>query len=119
MDLEIEDKKVTAKRALEDGYEIVETKMPCLITCIKELNQPRYPTVSRIMAACRDLKVEWKNAEDIKCEKDQIGLEGSPTGVKRTFAPEPKGLGKKLEGKTEEVVAQLIKHLEEDNIINR
>jgi electron transfer flavoprotein beta subunit len=117
--VEIDGKKVTAERALEDGYEVVETQLPCLITCIKELNNPRYPTVKRILAACRDIKIPWWDNAEIKADKGAIGLEGSPTGVKRSFAPEPPGAGKMLEGKTEDVVKELISHLEDDNIVNR
>ena len=83
------------------------------------MNKPRYPTVSRILKACKELKIPLWNAQQINAEKSRIGLDGSATGVKRTFAPEPKGLGKMLTGKTEDVVKQLVKHLENDNIINR
>ena len=41
--------KLTVKRLLEDGYMTVEVQTPCLITCVKELNQPRYMTVKGIL----------------------------------------------------------------------
>jgi electron transfer flavoprotein alpha/beta subunit len=118
-DIKVDGKKVIVERVLEDGYEVIEAQMPCLVTCIKEMNKPRYPTVSRILKACKELKIPYMTAAQINCEKSRIGLEGSATGVKRTFAPEPQGLGVQLKGKTEDVVKQLVKHLENDNIINR
>jgi len=117
--LEVKDNKAHVERLLEDGFEVVEAPLPCLVTCVKEMNKPRYPTVSRILKACKELKIPFWNAQQINAEKSRIGLDGSATGVKRTFAPEPKGLGKMLTGKTEDVVKQLVKHLENDNIINR
>ena len=47
-DVKIEGKKVTVKRMLEDGYMTIETQTPCLLTCIKELNEPRYMSVGGI-----------------------------------------------------------------------
>ena len=117
--IDIDGNKVVVERLLEDGFEIVSAKMPCLVTCIKEINKPRYPGVTRILKACKELKIPYLTAAQINAEKARIGLEGSATGVKRTFAPEPKGLGKMLTGKSEDVVKQLVKHLENDNIINR
>jgi electron transfer flavoprotein beta subunit len=117
--LEVDGKKLKIERAMEDGYEIIETNMPALLTVIKDLNSPRYPTVGRILESCRNIEIPFLTAKDIKADPKKIGLEGSPTGVKRTFAPEPKGEGEILKGKTEEAVTQLIQRLEDDNIINR
>ena len=41
-DIRLEDGKLTVQRQMEDGYEVVEVKMPCFLTCVKELNTPRY-----------------------------------------------------------------------------
>ncbi|MEG0803940.1 MAG: electron transfer flavoprotein subunit beta/FixA family protein, partial [Pygmaiobacter sp.] len=47
--VEVKDGKVTCRRALEDGYMTIEAATPCLLTCLKELNQPRYMSVGGIM----------------------------------------------------------------------
>ena len=52
-DVKIEGTTVTVKRALEDGYMTIETQTPCLLTCIKELNEPRYMSIKGIMG-CYD-----------------------------------------------------------------
>jgi len=117
--IEIRDGKVVAERQLEDGYEVVEVPMPALLTAIKELNQPRYPTVRNIVRAWREHEVKVWTAKDIDADPKKIGLDGSPTSVKRTFAPEPKGEGEVLKGSTEEVVNALIDRLLDRNIINR
>lgn len=117
--VEIEDKKVVAERVLEDGYEKIETTLPCLLTVLKELNKPRYPTIGGIVSAYREKKVIVWTVKDIPVEQKFIGMSGSPTQVKRTFAPEPKGKGVMLTGKNEEVVKQLVAKFKEKNVLRR
>ncbi|MCL2493084.1 MAG: electron transfer flavoprotein subunit beta [Clostridiales bacterium] len=102
-DFEISDdrKEITVKRALEDGYELIKLRTPCMLTAIKELNTPRYMSVGGIVdAAARDIPV-WGAAElGVDTEKE-VGLDASPTKVFRSFTPAPKGKGEMLEGDTE------------------
>lgn len=87
---------ITVKRALEDGYELIDLKPPCLLTAIKELNEPRYMSVSGIFSACKKGVKIW-NAEDLGLTSDQCGLDASPTNVFRSFTPEQRGKGMKIE----------------------
>ena len=64
-DVKIEGTTVTVKRALEDGYMTIETQTPCLLTCIKELNEPRYMSLSGIMD-CYSAPVSVPTA-DLRC----------------------------------------------------
>ncbi|MBQ3321648.1 MAG: electron transfer flavoprotein subunit beta, partial [Firmicutes bacterium] len=91
-------KTVTVKRQLEDGYELIEVALPCLLTTIKELNTPRYMTIAGIYGD-KEMKV-W-NAKDIEVDLTKVGLEASPTNVFRSFTPAPKEPGVKIEGDTE------------------
>ena len=91
-------KTVTVKRQLEDGYELIEVALPCLLTTIKELNTPRYMTIAGIYGD-KEMKV-W-NAKDIEVDLTKVGLEASPTNVFRSFTPAPKQPGVKIEGDTE------------------
>lgn len=91
-------KSVTVKRQLEDGYELIEVQLPCLLTTIKELNTPRYMTVAGIYGD-KEMKV-W-NAKDIEVDLTKVGLEASPTNVFRSFTPAPKAPGQKVAGDTE------------------
>jgi len=83
-----QDKKtIQVRRRLEGHYEIVESKLPALITVLREMNVPRYPTVpGRLDAAEKKLPI-WTNGE-LKLEQNLIGLKGSPTQVRRIFAPQ-------------------------------
>lgn len=82
-----ENKTLKVKRKLESHHEIIETKLPVMMTVEREINTPRYPTVPGRLDA-DDVKVEvWTNAQ-LKLDTATIGLPGSPTQVRRIFAPE-------------------------------
>ncbi len=81
-----EKKIIVVRRALEDRHEIVESKLPVLITVVREINIPRYPTVPGRLAAA-DLKLPIWNNDVLKLDPKMIGLNGSPTHVRRIFAP--------------------------------
>ena len=93
----------------------LKVQTPCLLTCIKELNTPRYMSVSGIFE-CYDkpLEVFDYNAlkDDPLIETDTIGLKGSPTNVYKSFAPPVKGAGMMVEG-----AAQLVGILNDKHLI--
>lgn len=118
--LKLEGDTVTVKRMLEDGYMVIQTATPCLITCIKELNVPRYMTVKGILECdskpCRVLDYAALKDEPL-IEPDTIGLKGSPTNVFKSFSPPVKGAGVMLEGAGRETVERLFSILSEKHII--
>ena len=112
--------KVHVKRALEDGYFLVECPTPVVLTAIKKLNIPRYPHMKRIFETFGDnpeRPIEIWTSEDINLEKTKMGLNGSPTRVKKVFTPSRKFEGEILEGNAKEVSRQLIVRLKERQII--
>ncbi len=113
----LEEGKIRVHRALEDGYEVIEGKSPILLTTIKELNEPRYPSIPGIMKAYREDCIKVWTYADLDIPSTDIGLDGSPTQVKRSFTPEQKGAGEMLEGTTDEKVSNLVKKLQEKNLI--
>jgi electron transfer flavoprotein beta subunit len=115
--MEVNGSTITAQRALEDGYEVIEVKMPCLLTAIKELNTPRYASVKGIFDAYREKNVEMWSAKDIEVDPSIIGLNASPTNVKKTFTPAPKGKGTMLSGCDKDTVCDLFGRLKEKHII--
>lgn len=115
--VEVGDGKIICERALEDGYERIEASMPALITVISDLNKPRYPSVRGIVEAYREKEVKVWSAADIGADAQCIGLDGSPTEVQRTFAPEPKGEGEILEGAVADVSKQLVAKLKDKNVL--
>jgi electron transfer flavoprotein alpha/beta subunit len=115
--VEVHNGKITCERALEDGYERLEAKLPALITVIADINKPRYPSVRGIVEAYREKKVTVWKASDICADGTCIGLDGSPTNVKRSFAPEPKGKGEILKGNAKDMSKQLVTKLKEKNVL--
>lgn len=113
----LEGEYVKVKRALEDGYEVLKVKLPCVLTAIKELNEPRYMSVPGILKAAKaDIKV-W-NAEDIGVDLKTVGLKASPINVFKSFTPKPKGAGVTVEGDTSREKAEnLVAALKEKHII--
>ncbi len=109
--------EITVKRALENGYELLKLKTPCVLTAIKELNTPRYMSIRGIYKAAQfDIKV-W-NAADINVDLTTVGLEASPTNVYKSFTPAPKGKGVTVEGDTaKELAGSLIAGLKAKHII--
>lgn len=105
-----EDKKtVTVKRQLEDGYEEIKVNTPCMLTCIKELNTPRYMKVNGIINACKkDAPIYVKSAKDVEVDLATVGLEASPTHVFRSFTPAPKAPGMIISGEDEKAQAQAL-----------
>lgn len=103
------------KRLLEDGYMLLRAQTPCLITCLKELNQPRYMSISGIFE-CYDKPLDIFDYNTLKddplIETDTIGLQGSPTNVYKSFSPPVKGAGVMLED-----AAKLVGFLNEKHLI--
>jgi electron transfer flavoprotein beta subunit len=100
-DIAKEGNTVTVKRMLEDGYMTIKTNTPCLLTCIKELNNPRYMSVSGIFEAYgKPLTTYDYEAlkDDPLIDATTIGLKGSPTNIFKSFTPPQKGAGMMLEG---------------------
>ena len=106
----------TVKKALEDGYQIVEVEAPCLITALASAVKPRYMTVRGIVEAYKK-EVEVWNFDNITVDETKIGLNGSPTRVAKSFTKGLKAPGQLYEVTPEEAVDLIIAKLEEKYII--
>ena len=116
-ELVIEDGKVKAKRAVEDGYEEIEAQLPALLTITKEANMPRYPHAGAIMNAYREQKVIFWGVQDVDANEEQVGLKGSPTQVKRSFSPPPKEPGQVIKSAPAEAAKDMVAILRQKNVI--
>ena len=102
------------ERMMDDGYDEVEVDLPALITVVKEINEPRVPSLKGKMKS-KKMEIPVLSAADIGAEPDCIGLPGSPTQVQRVFTPEPRGERTMLSGSLEEQIEQLLTVLESVN----
>ena len=80
-------RKIRVRRKLEGRYEIVEARLPAMITVVREINRPRYPTVRMRLRSEKARVRVWSN-DDLKLDVGTIGLKGSPTWVSRIFSPQ-------------------------------
>ncbi len=109
-------KDITVKRQLEDGYEMIKLQTPCMLTAIKELNQPRYMNIKGIFNQDKDIKV-W-SAADVEVDLTTVGLKASPTNVFRSFTPKPKGKGITVQGDSEaEIAKNLLADMKKKHIV--
>jgi len=98
-DIHKEGDTITVKRMLEDGYMTIRVKTPCLLTCIKELNEPRYMSVGGVFEAySKPMQVfDYNTLKDNPLiDATTIGLKGSPTNILTSFTPPQKGAGMML-----------------------
>lgn len=105
-------KIIVIERLLEEGYELIELQLPALITVVKEINEPRLPSLRGKMSSKKAEIALWGN-KDLGLSEDQIGLNGSPTQVVKIFTPSPKEGGKTFAGEPQEVVEQLFKEIKD------
>ena len=108
------------KRMLEDGYMTVKVNTPCMITCIKELNQPRYLSVGGAFEAYSKplVTMTYETLKDHPLiDKSTIGLAGSPTNILTSFTPPQKGAGMMLEGDGKDTTDKLAGILAAKHII--
>lgn len=113
---EISDKKIRAERLMEDGYQVIESTLPAVLTVVKEINEPRLPSLRGKMAARKAEITAW-GLEELGLSPDEVGINGSPTIVKKIFTPERKTEGKIFTGDARDTVKELIDALKADKII--
>lgn len=115
-DVIIKDNKAIVKRQLEDGYEVIEVQMPCLLTAVKEFNEPRYMSIGGIVDAYKK-NITILNHVDINLDPKDCGLNASPTQVFRSFTPPQKGKGKMLSGTISDMAGILISELKQKHLL--
>ncbi|MEA2081756.1 MAG: electron transfer flavoprotein subunit beta/FixA family protein [Elusimicrobiota bacterium] len=111
---EVKDGVVILERMLETGFQVIEVKLPVLITVVKDINTPRLPSLRGKMKA-RKAEIPVWTAADIACEMDRIGQPGSPTWVRKIFAPPQKTSGRMLSGEISQQAKEIteeLKHLQ-------
>lgn len=109
---QIDEKHVVAERMLENGYEVIEAPLPCLLTVVKEINEPRLPSLKGKMAA-RKMQIKVWSAKDLDCDESKLGLNGSPTKVVKIFTPPARQGGEMLTGEPSDIVSALAEKIKD------
>jgi len=107
---EIRDGYIKVQRMTDFGYEVIESSLPAVITVVKEINEPRLPSVKGMMKAKKAVIPIW-SADDVNADKEKIGLRGSPTKVVKTFTPQMNINTEMIEGTPEEQAHKLVEKL--------
>jgi electron transfer flavoprotein beta subunit len=94
---ELHEGVLRCQRMTDDGYEVIEMPLPAVITVIKEINEPRLPSLKGMLRAKKAEVAVW-TADDVGANKELCGLKGSPTQVIKTFVPMHDAQGEMIEG---------------------
>jgi len=109
---EIDSKRAVVYRLLEEGYEKCEVKLPALFTVVKEINEPRTPSIRGKMKA-KSAQIPVWTAESMGLDPDKCGLRGSPTQVVKVFSPEHRAGGECWDGDAPDLATKLLDILRE------
>jgi len=110
---EIKEDYARVERMTEEGYEVIEAPLPALFTVVKEINEPRIPSLKGKMKA-KSAEIKTITAKELDVDEKYLGLDGSPTQVVKIFSPQARAGGEMLTGDTEEIVAKLFEVLKEE-----
>ncbi|MFC2012823.1 electron transfer flavoprotein subunit beta/FixA family protein [Chloroflexota bacterium] len=113
---EIDGSRIQVRRMIEDGYEVMETVLPAVITVVKEINVPRLPSL-RGMARSKSAPVPVWSIGELDIDESRVGLAGSATKVVKVFVPQRVRQSEMLQGDPAAQVDTLVDKLRESKII--
>ena len=117
-DIKIDGNSVVVQRQYEDRYHVVKAQMPCLVTALAELNEPRYMTPGGIFDAYDAEITTWGRADLVDVDDANLGLKGSPTKIAKASDKVRKGAGEKVAfDSADESVAYIMGKLKEKHVI--
>ncbi len=116
-DLKIEGNSVIVKRMYDDRYHMVKANMPCLVTALAEINEPRYMTPGGIFDAYASEITVWGRNDLKDVEDSNLGLKGSPTQIAKASDKVRKGSGEKVALDAAEAVNYIVGKLTEKHVI--
>ena len=114
--LTLETGKAIVERDLEDERQTVESKLPCLVTVGREINEPRLPTLMAIMAASKKPTKTW-NAADLNLTPDEIGFNGSLIEVLRSTVSVGERKRVMLQGQPKDIAPKLATLLAQEGVL--
>jgi electron transfer flavoprotein beta subunit len=111
-----ESSKFIVERDLENERQIVEGKPPCLITVVREINEPRLPTLMSIMAASKKPTNTW-TATDLNLSPDELGHNGALIEILRSSISVGERKRVLLQGDIKETAPKLVKDLLQEGVL--
>jgi len=118
--IEVKEDSIIVNREHDEGYEVIEAKLPVVCTVVKSINEPRYATIKSKMKSNKAVIEELTAADLPELDKTKIGLKGSPTRVKKSFTPPRKESGIRIQEETgKESAVKLCEILVSANLIKK
>ncbi len=113
---EASDSAITVERSTETGHDVVEITLPAVVSVVKEINEPRLPSLKGKMMA-KKAKIETLTAADLGLDSEGVG-EKSHSKFEKASKPPPRPAGEIIEGETpEEIADKLFKKLRENQVV--
>jgi electron transfer flavoprotein beta subunit len=114
----ISNDSIRVQRLMEDGIDIIEMPLPAVLSVVKEINEPRLPSIKGKIRAKNAVITTW-NAKDLGLDGTKIGTDGSPTQVVKCFTPQRHtNTGMRIQGSNpREKAAKLLNILIEKQLI--
>ena len=116
-DIKIEDNNVIVQRQYDDRYHVLKAQMPCLVTALGEMNEPRYMTPGGIFDACDAEITVWGRANLVDVEDSNLGLKGSPTQIAKASDKVRKGAGEVVTLDPTDAASYIVGKMKEKHII--
>lgn len=116
--IDIDEEKIIVRKSLEETEEIIEAKLPCLLTTLSGMNTPRYMNCNDIVDSFKK-EVKVMTFKDLDIAAEKVGLAGSPTKVHRTFTKDVTAETETYNVSAEETVNMIVKSLQEKQLITK
>lgn len=114
----LNDTSITVKKSLEDCEEIIEAKLPVVLTTLSGMNEPRYMNCNDIVD-CMNKQVTTWTFDDLGIDESKVGLAGSPTKVHHTFTKEVSANTETFQMPADEAAKLIAKTLKEKQLITK
>lgn len=107
---QVDKRSITVQRMTEEGHDIIKVPLPCVLTVVKEIATPRFPSLVGKVRAHRT-KIETWGPKSTNCDEERLGLAGSPTWVQKIFSPPVRKGAQPLPGSDENIskIAEVLK----------
>lgn len=116
--VDIDETKIIVRKSLEETEEIIEAKLPCLLTTLSGMNEPRYMNCNDIVDSFGK-EVKLMTFKDLEIESEKVGLAGSPTKVHKTFTKDVTAETQTYNVSAEETVNMIVKSLQEKQLLTK
>ncbi len=115
-DLDISNQTISATRLMENTRETIISRMPALITVVKEINEPRYPSLIGIRKATK-IPIKTWGCDELNIEPSTVGVKGSLVEWSSELPPDREAKLEMIDGNPEDAAKILVDRLIQEKVI--